>query len=55
MQNHIHTGVISIGINAIGVIIMLHALRALAGMAVASDKPALQTVGKAVGGLVTLA
>lgn len=53
MQNHIHTGFISLTINAIGVIVVLNVFRLLAAQAAASDRPAMQTVGKTIGGLVT--
>jgi hypothetical protein len=53
MGNHIHTGVISLTVNAIGTIVIWHALRMLAGQMAASDKPALATAGKTIGGLVT--
>ncbi len=55
MQSHIHTGVVSLTINALGVIVMLNVLRLLAAQAAASDRPGLQTFGKTVGGLVTFA
>lgn len=55
MQNHIHTGFVSLTINAVGVIVILNVLRLLAAQAAASDRPAMQTVGKTVGGLITFA
>lgn len=54
MGNHIHTGVISITVNAIGTLVVWHVLRAVAGQMAASDRPFLATTGKTVGGLLTL-
>lgn len=53
MQNHFHTDAIQLGITALGVIVVMHLIR-IAGAQLADSKtPALASLGKGMGGLVT--
>lgn len=53
MTDHIHTGVIAIGVTGIGVIALINLLRLF--FAWLANIPATASVGKTLGGLVTFA
>ena len=52
-QNHFHTDAVQLLITALGVIVVMHMLRIGGGFLADSKTPALASVGKGVGGLVT--
>jgi hypothetical protein len=55
MQQHVHTGVMAVLFAGVSAVVVINVTRIVAAKAASSDRPGLQTVGKAVGALVTFA
>jgi len=55
MQQHVHTGVMAVLFAGISAVVVINVTRIVAAKAATSDRPGVQTVGKAVGALVTFA